>query len=182
MTEYQLINPYIEGSFGRSFTGKDVLDVANKVWEGLSEHMTNNVPKFAFTLERTSDKKLFHFLVKESVSEGNVDFSIEQMKLQNTQKSNNQLKADLKKLNERKTQTGGKKKEKENDKDDSSSSSSEDEDILNRVMRPSYPTMGYPFTYWWYNPVVYELDRIYVPTFVSPLMPYVELSTYGFYL
>lgn len=180
MSEYQLINPYVEGSFNRSFKGKDVLDVANKVWEGISENITNNVPKFAFTLEKTSDKKLFHFIIKEIVTDGNIDFSIEQLKLPNTQKSNKHLKAEVKKLLDRRnSQAGGKKKDKDKDKDDDddSSSSSSDEDIFNRVMQPSYINHGYPFTYWWYSPTIYELDRVYVPTFVSPLMPYVELST-----
>jgi len=39
-----------------------------------------------------------------------------------------------------------------------------------------YPITPYmPISNWWYWPQVYELDIVYMPTFIAPLIPYVTI-------
>ena len=61
-SNYKFVNPHIEGDFKNLFSGKNHIDAARIAWEKLSTNFTNNLPKFAFTLEKVGDGKLYHFL------------------------------------------------------------------------------------------------------------------------
>src|SRR3990172_8221718 len=130
MSNYKLINPYIEGTMITSFSGASHLDAACCAWNALSKYITNNVPKFAFTLENINDGRLYHFLVKESLS-GNrsADFKISEINLKLKQDAISQFKNRL-------SMRGGKKHKKkhddddDDDDDDSSSTSTSTSDVF----------------------------------------------------
>ena len=179
MPSYKLINPVIKGDVKLTFSGKTGLEAANKVWSTLSKYLSNNVPHFAFTLEK-SGGGLSHFSVKESRKGKEASFNISEMKLDLDARKEKEFKNRLAK------QDGGKKHKKRDDDDSSSSSSS---DRLAGVISPWSPVGLYspyvnsalPITYWWYDPYIYSLNSVYIPTFVYPLAPYIEVSTISYY-
>jgi hypothetical protein len=188
MTKFRLVNPSIVGSANKSISASNEHDAASEAWNNLSQYITNNVPKFPFSIERTSDGKLFHFLVKEKRKAGSkvVDFSISPLSVKLTKSQLAEIKGKIENIHTAndKVQSGGKHKhhhdkDKKDSEDDSSSSSSSasdssDSDVYNKMSIFGYNT-SYPIAYWWYSPTLYSLDTVYIPTFTVPLTPYVEL-------
>lgn len=90
-------------------------------------------------------------------------------------------------LNRLKKQDGGKKHRKEHKDDDSSSSSSSS--VPDGIISPWSPVGLYspyssgllPITYYYYDPYVYGFESMYIPTFVYPLTPYIEVATINYY-
>lgn len=176
MPKYQLLNPYIEGDLEKLYNGKNPLDAAEKLWSNLSTHITNNLPKFAFTMERVSDGKLFHFLIKEDVKGGLVDFSIENVDIKLKKKEVDQLKQKVSELQTRQEGGGRRKKSKKRSKKvEEESSSSSSSDYYNKAL---HNPDQQPIVYWWYTPWLYEttVGSVFVPTFTYPIVPYIELS------
>ena len=89
MTNFRLVNPYIEGDFNKVYSGKTAQTAARNVWENLSKHITNNVPKFAFTLERVNDGELFHYMIQEKsqIVDGNMNAQINLSEIEVNQKN-----------------------------------------------------------------------------------------------
>ena len=179
MPNYKCINPVIGGEVKTSFKANSDLDAANKLWSELSKYISNTVPKFAFTLEKQGGA-LCHFSVKETKKGDKASFSISKLNLELDSRKEKEFK---KRLVQGNKQAGGKKHKKRDD-DDSSSSSSD-----NGIISPwspvglysPYNTSLLPINYWWYDPYVYALDSLFIPTFVYPLTPYVEVSTISYY-
>ncbi len=137
----------------------------------MSKYITNNVPSFAFTIENQNEGTLHHFKVEETKNKKEATFKINEIDVK--------LKAgDLKKFKDRtsKSMKGGKKHK---SKDDSSSSSSDAFDTLK--MYKQFNRSVLPITYWWYDPYVYNLSSVYIPTFVTPVLPYIEIATVAYY-
>jgi hypothetical protein len=175
MTKYNLVNPYIKGTFETGFNAKTELAAANNVWESLGKHIKQNVPKFSFTLERSSDKKLFTFTVKETVNDGLVDYKLGKTRPTKDRKIQNAFKkkiAEIRKL-EKQGQKGGKRKSKKKDEeeDDSSSSESDKKKSYYRSLSKMYGS--YPISWFWYDPLYYD-DSKFLPTITG--YPYMYLS------
>lgn len=187
---YKLINPAIEGKLKTTYKAKSELDAANKAWSSVSQYISNNVPKFAFTLENTKDGSLSHFIVKEKLDGKNASFNITKLKLDVDSKKEIEFKNRIAK------QAGGKKhyKDRKDHDDDSSTSSSSSSDI--QLITPFSPYGSYsnysnfnnfgvysdlPISYWYYDPYFYNLDSLFIPTFVYPLTPYMEITTLNYY-
>lgn len=168
MPQYRLINPSIEGSLQTTYNEKKPTDAAEKVWLTLSKYITNSIPKFAFTLE--DDKgKLHHYSVKEKmIGGGDVKFDIAQIH-EIPSKHDTELKS---RVNKFAKQRGGKKHH-----DDDSSSSSSSDDGFNALKLFKNKNTVFPITYWWYDPLVYNYNTFYTPTFVAPLYPQYEIYT-----
>jgi hypothetical protein len=179
---YQLVNPQIEGKFKNKIKSQNSKEAANAFYKGLSEHFNNSVPTFYFTIQKGSSGsgKYFHFKVNEKRNDDEVKFTIKSVNLKNEtevlEKFRNRLD------NFKAKQAGGKKKSKKSrkhkDSDDSSDSSdlddsSESEYIYKRANKYS---VTQPFNYWWYDPYLYGLNSVYIPTFYSYTTPYVELA------
>ena len=145
------------------------------------------------------DKKNFsHFIVKENLkSNGEVDFSINQysgsvdnlqhlidnvMKIQSKfrkakkqskkQTSNSASESDSQSASQSASQSnsqyGGKKSKSKYDDDDDDDEDDEPDYFVSKTFYYD------PISYWYYSPSVYALDRLYLPTFISPLsFPYV---------
>ena len=175
MSNYKLINPSIQGNLKSTVSANAPLDDAKQIWTNMSKYITNNVPAFAFTIEKQSGGALHHFKVKETKHKDEAKFEIEEI--------NVKLKAgDLQKFKERANKSamqGGKKHNKDKDDDSSSSSSSDGFDTLKMYKNFNRPVL--PISYWWYDPYVYNLSSVFIPTFVTPVLPYIEIATVAYY-
>lgn len=183
MSNYKLINPSIEGNITSSFSGTSQLDAAVDTWNSLSKYITNNVPRFAFTLENSGDGTLHHFLVKENLSGGgSANYKISEINVDMKASDIKSFKNRIANFKKSKAQEGGKKHKKHHhDDDDSSSSSTSSSEIFSALKLYKQATRPVPIGYWWYDPLVYRLDSIYIPTFVAPLTPYIEVATINYY-
>lgn len=174
-SQYKLVNPYIDGKFNSKFTGKSETEVAEKAWNSMSKYFASNVPRFAFTMERLSDGKLCHFKVEEDKNDDeDVSYQISQMNLKHSKKQNEQLRNKLQTVRK---QHGG--ADDDDDDDDSPYRIDRMEKLYSKLR---YNTMSNsflasPMIYWWYNPLVYDLESFYVPVFVPQVHPYMEVWT-----
>ena len=181
VNSYVLVNPHIEGAFARKIKAENSRDASNTFYKSLSEHFNNSVPSFHFTIQKGSsgDGKLYHFEVKESRKKKEVTFSINPMTLTGEVESVKRFRKNLENFKSKFNQEGGKHKKhhKKRKDDDSSSSSDSDSDFYVKA-KNSYNTTQ-PIYYWWYDPYLYGLDYLYVPTFYSYVTPYIELNLRG---
>lgn len=166
--EYTLVNPTIKGSMKTSFSCSSDSEAGNKAWTELSQHLTGFVPKFHFTLQK-GGRKLKHFVVSEMKENKEVKFKIKPYKLKMTA---DQIDSFFRARNNNK-QIGGKRKKKYiKEEDDSSSSSSSSDEYSNNQLY----LYANPVTYYWYNPYLYQIETMFVPTFAVPIVPYVEID------
>jgi len=178
---YLLVNPHIEGNFNSKIKAKNSTEAANIFYKNLSEHFNNSVPKFHFTIQKGSsgEGKYYHFQVKESRQENEVSFKVNEMKLTTDPDSMESFKSRLESFKSKFNQEGGKKHKKSSKKDSSDSDDSSDWDASSddfyRKAKQYRPT-NQPIYYWWYDPSMYRLDSIYIPTFYSYITPYIELN------
>jgi hypothetical protein len=182
VNSYVLVNPHIEGAFERKLKAQNSREAANTFYKGLSEHFNNSIPTFHFTIQKGSsgDGKFYHFEVKESRKNKEVTFSINPLTIQGEQESIERFKKNLTNFKSKFGQAGGKHKKhhkKHKDDDSSSSSSSSDSDFYVKA-KQTYNTTQ-PIYYWWYDPYLYNIDYLYVPTFYSYVTPYIELNLRG---
>ena len=183
VNSYVLVNPHIEGAFERKLKAQNSREAANTFYKSLSEHFNNSIPSFHFTIQKGSsgNGKFYHFEVKESRKNKEVTFSINPMTLQGEQESIDRFKKNLTNFKSKFGQAGGKHKKKHHkhkDKDSSSSSSSSSSDDFYVKAKQTYNTTQ-PIYYWWYDPYLYNIDYLYVPTFYSYVTPYIELNLRG---
>jgi hypothetical protein len=177
MANYRLINPCIEGDMKTTFSGNTPLDAAFGTWNAVSKYITNNVPHFAFTMENTKTGKMHHFAVKESlVGGGSAEFDITEINKVSSA-NEKELKKRIASF-EKSSMRGGKKHKKHDDDDDSSSSSSSE--VFSALKLFKKRNQVYPIAYWWYDPLVYNFNSLYIPTFVAPLAPHIELTTINY--
>jgi len=175
MSNYRLINPCLEGNIVNTFNGKSNLDAALSAWTTLSQYITNNVPRFAFTLENTRDGGMCHFMVEESLTGGNkADYNISQMNIKMKSSEEKEFKKRSSAFS--KSKKGGRPHKK--DDDDSSSDSDE---LYSTLKLHKMLTKQTPISYLWYDPMIYKFESLYIPTFVAPLTPYIEVSTINYY-
>jgi hypothetical protein len=181
--EFRLVNPYIRGNVNLTFSGKNKFDAAKKCWGEISQYFTNNVPQFAFSMV---DQKggMHHFMVKETQDGGYAEFQIGSLPKKVAKAKETKLKNKINKFD--KVMSGGDKK-----KDEEDDSSSSDDYSVAKKFKDEYDYMlqqrydwvvskGQPIVWWWYDPFPYTIQTFFVPTFVAPLTPYVEIHT-GFY-
>ena len=177
---YLLVNPHIEGNFNSKIKAKNSNEAANIFYKNLSQHFNNSVPKFHFTIQKGSsgDGKYYHFAVKELRNNNEVSYKVDPMELSGEPESMESFKSKLENFKSKFNQDGGKKHKKshKHDSDDSDSSDWDaSSDEFYRRAR-SYLPVNQPIYYWWYDPYVYRLDSIYIPTFYSYVTPYIELN------
>ena len=199
MPNFKLVNPYIFGGMKTTFKADKSSLAASNAWDELSQYITNNVPKFVFTLKNVKDGNLSHFVVKEKLSKDKlVKFSIKELKINLTRIEQTKFLDHITKLE---SQMGGNSdhkhkkddkdhKHKKDKKDDSSSSDSsdssdssssdesDDDDLVRRVRY--FKEKNQPLNYLWYSPIIYNKDgalsSVYLPSFTYPIVPYLELS------
>lgn len=181
---YRLINPYIEGTMTKDFPGKTAIDAAKNLWQTLTQFIINPVPKFPFTLENKNNGSLHHFIVKETFSKNDTTkFKISPLDVNLKQSEIDNLKS---KIDSK--MKGGMLFMTELDIDDDDELDDEEDDlelesIFSTAKSDKFKLLNQnlPISYWWYDPLIYQVDSIYVPTFAQPLTPYIEIATINYY-
>jgi hypothetical protein len=166
-SSYRLINPYVTGSVETTVLAKNAFNAGKKIYRKLSEHFSNYLENFYFTIENSNKKELTHFRVTEKRNQENrVNFTLVRL--------DSHFPEDLEKrlldLVER-IQSGG------HNEDDSSETSDEDDFFK----YPEQPIAHFVYFYLPYyklgmkllKPVDYY--RIYLPTFSLTVNPCIEL-------
>ena len=206
---YRLVNPYIRGDMKTTLKTKNSIEAAKNFYKGLSEHFNNNVPKFYFTIQKgdSGKGKFYHFEVKEKKESNEVNYSIQPFKIngeteamkgfidnfksfKGRYKGNHGEKKKGSRKGSRKTYSGGGKKSKSKKRSKSKKTKSkrkslyglDDVDSSSDEYRYSYnyvPSYNQPIYYMYYDPGVYKLDSIFIPTFYAYATPYVEINTKG---
>lgn len=183
VNSYVLVNPHIEGNFKSNIKAKNSHEAANVFYKNLSEHFNNFVPKFHFSIQKGSsgDGKFYHFEVKEQMKDKEVTFKVRPMTIESEAELVSSFKSKLENFKAKLNQDGGKKKTKKSSKskkhnlsDDDSDFDDSSDDFYRRAK--SYAPSNQPIYYWWYDPYLYRLDSVYIPTFYAYVRPYIELS------
>lgn len=133
---YQLINPVIEGTFNDVVdSAKSPITAAEKIWGRLTAHISGHVPKFMFSMKSVDDNSLYHFQVKEKISDGS--YTIKELKGLNVEpKEIDAYHAQIDSVQENNMKGGDRKRYKNYDvsKDDSDTSdSSSSDDVFSGV-------------------------------------------------
>jgi len=194
VNKYKLVNPYIKGDFETKIEANNSVEAAKNLYKNLSEHFNNNIPKFYFTIQKGGgDKgKFYHFQVKEKKVNDEVNYSISPYKIKDTETAVEQFVENFEKFKGRfnggakaRKATKGKKSSKrksKKSKEDYSSESSEDSYDFYREAKSYVPVTNQPLYYMYYDPLVYRLDSVYIPTFYQYAQPYWEIASYAYRL
>ena len=191
--EYYLVNPLIGGNMKTKFSGKNDLDAAKKAYDSISEYFNNNVPEFNFTLQKIVNDKsqigagkntdYLHFKSTEKKKGNTIDFRLVPFKVTKNTKEIKRFREQIKKI-ENRVQNGGGKHHDDDDDDDHKShkkkhwlDDDEDEDWYFPKLRRS-TFLASPISYYWYDPYIYRTNYHFVPTWVAPLAPYVQIPLY----
>ena len=178
MVKFHLINPYIDGTLN---TGVDVdtpIHAAKKIWKRISKYIVGEVPKFALTIKQEGGD-LYHFSVQEKKVGDDVNFDVSEIKV----KINfNIMDAFQKQVATIGKQMGGssdedeKKKKKKKDEDDEEEEEWEDIRTMYSYLRHQNPFAPTTLVnYWWYTPIIYDIEDIFIPIFNPPLRPYINI-------
>ena len=175
VNSYTLINPYIKGKFETTMKAKNSHEAATNLYKNLSEHFSNELSEFYFTLQKGG--KYYHFKVNEKKNKNEVLYDINEFHITDENYMDTKFKSKLDAYKAKiEDQDGGskpkkKKKSKKHHKkskssksshsDDSSDYSSDSDDIYIRT-RKSYYTE--PIYYWWYDPYIYNIDTLMIPS------------------
>ena len=183
---YRLVNPHIEGEFKGKIKADNSMLAARTFYKSLSQHFNNNIPKFYFTIQKggSGKGKYYHFVVKESKEDEDVKFDIQPYSIPNDTQSLSSFENKLNTFKSKFNQNGGKKTSKKASKkakvtkkmDDSSDSDLDSSEEFYAKAQTYRPVVAPPLYYWWYDPQVYKLDSIFIPTFYSYVTPYLHIQ------
>lgn len=171
---FKLVNPYVKGDFDNQFKASTSLSAAKKCWTELSQYFSNNIPKFAFTIQETQSGGLSHFVVNETKEDEEVDFKIKEVTMH--KKNEKLLKEKLKNIEEE-GMSGGKRCShcKDNCDDDS-----DEIDHFYKSIK-GFHNYGMPFYWFWYAPTPYRTSSCFIPSFTMPISPYIQIDTLTWY-
>jgi hypothetical protein len=170
---YTLVNPYISGEFQTTIKAKNSVEAGRNFYQALSEHFNNAVPKFYFTIQKggSGKGKYYHFKVTENRNDDEVNFTLQPY---NGPFNTNAFTNNINNIKQKIAQSGGKKSKKSSKKSkkvsESDSEYSSDTDSENYLSNIVYNS-SLPFWYWWYDPSVYQLESIFIPTFYPAVAP-----------
>jgi hypothetical protein len=183
---YTLVNPLVQGEMKTELSANNSIDAARQFYKLLSEHFSNAVPKFHFSIQKGDNSdKLYHFEVVETRKKDNVSFTISPFEgVSSLEASKFTNKYNIAKKNLQPLQEGGKSKRKQKktkksrkhkDSESESESSSESEvDVYTSYI----PLINYnqPIYYWWYDPSIYKLESYFIPTFFQYSTPILQIT------
>ena len=184
VNKYKLVNPYIKGEFETKLDAKNSLDAAKVFYKNLSEHFNNNVPTFYFTIQKggSGKGKFYHFEVKEKKTEDEVNYSIQPFEIKDEQKAVEQFVENFDKFKGR--FNGGAKKGRKSAgkrkgskrRNDSDSEGSDSYDFY-REAKSYVPVTNQPLYYMYYDPLFYDVESVFLPTYYAYTYPYIEYNT-----
>lgn len=187
VNKYKLVNPYIKGEFETKVDAQNSIDAAKVFYKNLSEHFSNSVPKYYFTIQKggSGKGKFYHFEVSEKRNDDEVNYSIQPYNIKGEDKAVEQFVENFGKFKSR-FNGGGKKSSKKSKKGSkrrsrrSESSDSSDSYDYYREAKTYVPLASQPLYYMYYDPLVYRVNSVYVPTYYNN--PYsFELASYYVY-
>lgn len=182
---YRLVNPNVQGDMKTSIKSKNSATAARALYKNLSEHFSNNIPKFHFTIQKggSGQGKYYHFVVKEKKTNNDeVSFNIEPYTIDNESQLVGEFETKLKSFTTKFQKAGGKAKKSSRKSRKAKDSSSDSDDIFSSseeiyVNAQSYrPIVGSPLYYWWYDSKLYNLKSFYLPTFYPYVLPYIKIE------
>ena len=191
---YVLINPYVQGNLKTNLKAKNSIEAGKVFYKSLSEHFNNNIPKFYFTIQKgtSGNGKYYSFKVKESRENNDIDFSFEPVTIKNEKEAMKEFNKKLQQFKvKNENQEGGAKKSKSKKSKPKKSKpkkktlidSIDDSDLLDNSSSDYYstastyvPNYNYPIHSWWYDPYLYRLNSVYIPTFYAYVTPYIQIS------
>ena len=193
VNKYKLVNPYIKGEFETKMDAKNSLDAAKVFYKNLSEHFNNNVPTFYFTIQKggSGKGKFYHFEVNEKKSGDEVNYSIQPFEMKDEEQSVDQFVKNFDKFKSRfngETKVGGgrgrksssrRKGSSRRNKSESSDSDTDSYDFY-REAKSYIPVTNQPLYYMYYDPLFYNVDSVFLPTYNPYLYPYVELNNLAY--
>lgn len=188
---YQMINPLISGSLDTRSNALDADTAAETLFKRLRKFITNKVDTHFITIKETGSGDLYHYAIEENKMSKKKDSpyvhysltpSNKKLEKVHEDKLNNFYETHKKEINLEKSQTGGDSKRHKRYHDDSSSSdssSSSSEDDYGKpypkyMKIPIFPIQTYYYNYVPYYSLfntVFDVNKIYVPTFSYPLKP-----------
>lgn len=185
--KYKMVNPYIKGEFETITKAKNSVEAAKVFYKNLSEHFNNNVPKFYFTIQKggSGKGKFYHFEVKEKKVNDDVDYSITPFEIQGEDEAMSQYLnnfdsfkgrfngGDSKRKGSRK---GSKKSSRRSSRHLDDDISSESDDFY-REAKSYRPVTSSPFYYMYYDPLLYKVDSVFMPTFYAYVSSFSEINT-----
>ncbi len=183
--KYKLVNPYIKGEFETKVNAKNSLDAAKTFYNNLSEHFNNNVPKFYFTIQKggSGKGKFYHFEVKEKKVNDSVDYTIKPFEIQGEDEAIGQYLDNFEhfkgRFNGGASRKGSKKGSKRRSSRRSSrhEDSSESDDFYREAKSYVPVTSSSPFYYMYYDPLLYKVDSVFIPTYYAYVSPFSEINT-----
>ena len=186
---YYLVNPYIQGDFKNKVKADNSIIAAKVLYKNLAEHFNNAVPKFYFTIQKSNSSKtnnatgkMYHFKSIEERNNDEINFTISPYTIKddniNTFTNNlNNFKNKIQKGGKKdKKNKKSKKSKKSKNSDSESDSDSSDSDEYVKKISTYTPILNQPIYYWWYDPYIYGLNSIYIPTFYPYITPVIEYS------
>jgi hypothetical protein len=171
-SHYIMVNPYVEGhSYTQMIEAKTPQDAANSAWKNISKYIAGDLSKFYITLQRVSSDALHHFKVEEKASKKGgkrkISYSV-------TPHTLSLSKDALNRFNSQYESAKGKGMMLKNDQQGGGDSDSDDDSPVYKKKKKLRGDM--PIVYMWYDPTIYGVPSVYIPSFVSPLYPSLELA------
>jgi hypothetical protein len=185
VNKYKLVNPYIKGEFETKLDAKNSIEAAKIFYKNLSEHFNNNVPRYYFTIQKggSGSGKFYHFEVKEKKDQDEVSYSIKPYSIKNEEVAVEQFVENFEKFKGR--FNGGARKsshrrgsKRRSKRRNDSSESEEDSYDFYREAKSYVPVTSQPLYYMYYDPLVYRLDSLFLPTYYAYASPLSEFPTY----
>lgn len=194
--KYKLVNPYIKGEFETKVGAKNSVEAAKVFYKNLSEHFNNNVPRFYFTIQKggSGKGKFYHFEVKEKKTNDSVDYTIKPFEIKGEEEAMSHYLENFDKFkgrfnggahgHARGESHGARKGSRKGSKKGSKRSShrldddiSSDSDDFYREAKSYVPVASSPFYYMYYDPLLYKVDSVFVPTYYAYVSPFSEINT-----
>ena len=187
---YNLVNPHIKGQMEISIKAKNSQVAATELYKSLSEHFNNSVPSFYFTIQKggSGNGKYYHYKINETRHKNEVKYNITELQLDNSNMDTFKTKLENIKSKTDENQEGGKKKKKKHSKkkknrkkseDTTDSSSSEESDVNDVYLKVRKYHYTEPIYYWWYDPSIYNISTVFMPSFYPYLSPLTEVSIFA---
>jgi len=184
---YNLVNPHIKGQMEISIKAKNSQVAATELYKSLSEHFNNSVPSFYFTIQKggSGNGKYYHYKINETRNKNEVKYNITELQLDNSNMDTFKTKLENIKTKTDENQEGGKRKKKKHSKkkknrkkseDTTDSSSSEESDVDDVYLKVRKYHYTEPIYYWWYDPSIYNISTVFMPSFYPYLSPLTEVS------
>jgi hypothetical protein len=164
---------------------KNSQEAAEAFYKDISSHFNNSIREFNFSIQKGSsgEGQFYHFKVKERRNKSEVDYSIAPLKIRGETEHVAKFREKLSNFKSKfDSQNGGKKSKKSKKSKDSSDTDSSDSDSDSELTEQYYKrakkyiATNQPIYYWWYDPYLYNLSSLYLPTFYSYVTPYIELN------